>query len=1119
MMALRGGQMWTTPWWITWSACTPESAVGETDVALRGARIAGAPWSVTGGGSASGFGSALAADGDVNGDGYDDVIVGAPSATVLQSGEGLARLFLGGPAGPSTVSTWEARSNQWSGHLGVVAFAGDVDGDGDDEVLVASPEYDDPEGNEGAVFVHYGGPGGPAATADLVLEPDLTAAWLGSAVDGAGDVDGDGYADVLVGAKYYTAGQTYEGAVALWSGSATGLAAAPTWLWDADQAATKLGAAVSGAGDVNGDGYADLLAGAPEWNAGEVDTGAAFVFHGSPTGPGATPAWRVTGDLVADALGTAVAGVGDVNGDGFADVVIGTPGWDGPGTDLGRAQLYLGGAGGLGATPAWTVTGTQDGERLGEAVAGVPDFDGDGFDDVLVGSPLWNTGDGRVALYLGAPDGLLREPLGRVDGDPEARFGTGLAGGDVNGDGLGDLLLGSPAWYGPMGWEGAVDGLFGRTLGDTDGDGVPDLQDVCLRVVDPPQLDLDGDGLGNACDTPFLVVDGELGPGGTVTLVGSGAAPGETVRFWGAAGGGGVGPCLPGVGSPCLALGPSASALGSAVADGDGVATRTVLVPSLPPGGTWSLQAAVGRVPVPSTVTSPVVVLDADRLDHDLDGLTDAREGELGTDPLLADTDGDGLDDATELAPHLDPLDPDTDQDGVMDRDDACFAGDDADDADGDGLPARCDGCRTVADPADVDTDGDGIGDVCEGPALALRWTGAINEYVADYGSVAGVGDVDGDGFDDVLVGASYGAGGMGAAYLYPGSPAGPLVAPSWTAEGQYDGFGWLVDGAGDVNGDGFADLLVNAPISYDLTDWVYVFHGGPAGPSATADWTGSGYWMLYGWSAAGVGDVNGDGFDDVAVGAATGGDPTDSPGVVLVYAGSATGLDPLPTWTLEGAVPSGWFGQLVEAAGDPDGDGFADLVVGSMDGAWLFSGSPGGPVLPVPLPDGAFAVGSADVNGDDVDDLLVSTQDPVLGGVVRVYSGSPWGVDLSAPQVLSSDQPDAGFGASVAGLGDLNGDGYDDVGVGAPVYDRGQRDEGIAVVYLGGPDGPAAAPAWLGESNVPVSCLYGYCWTARYAQVDAAGDTDGDGFADVVLGAPGTSNGGTAWVYGGLAR
>ncbi len=241
------------------------------------------------------LGTSVAPAGDVNGDGYADVIVGAPNAL---GANGAAYIFLGGPSGipsggPSGAATVLTATQFGSSFGQSVASAGDVNGDGYADVIVGAPGYDAGQGYlEGAAFVFLGGSGGIASgnesTAAARLESNQASAHLGQSVASAGDVNGDGYSDVIVGAVYYDDGQTDEGAAFVFLGGASGIAngnpGTAAAVLEANQTSAFFGGAVASAGDVNGDGYSDVIVGASSYDNGQADEGAAFIFLGSASG-------------------------------------------------------------------------------------------------------------------------------------------------------------------------------------------------------------------------------------------------------------------------------------------------------------------------------------------------------------------------------------------------------------------------------------------------------------------------------------------------------------------------------------------------------------------------------------------------------------------------------------------------------------------------------------------------------------------------------------------------------------------------------------------------------------------------------------------------------------------
>lgn len=385
-----------------------------------------------------------------------------------------------------------------------VASAGDVNGDGYDDVLVADNAFDN---ERGKVYLYHGTPAGLEAEPAWEMEGENETVGydpgdlFGSGMASAGDVNGDGFDDVVVTAPEY---DWVEGKAYLYLGSVNGLGASPAWTKTGVEYEHYY-VSVAGAGDVNGDGYDDVLLGHPE--IPDFDSGEAYLFYGSPAGLASEPAWSINGYYepfnVAE-FGKTLASAGDVNGDGYGDVVIGAPPgrWSGE-TDLGKAFLFLGSASGPSTTPDWVVEGENHWDQFGLALDGVGDINGDGYDDVLVGAPDYPAGDppgGKIYAYLGSPAGLATWPAWTfVHTTNPDHFGNSIAGaGDVNGDGLDDFFVGAytaasnTGWaslfYGSSSgayWENAwyefgnyLDDYFSISVdgaGDVNGDGYADL--------------------------------------------------------------------------------------------------------------------------------------------------------------------------------------------------------------------------------------------------------------------------------------------------------------------------------------------------------------------------------------------------------------------------------------------------------------------------------------------------------------------------------------------------------------------------------------------------------------------------------------------------------------------
>jgi hypothetical protein len=473
----------------------PDVATSTTDKVPTGGLAATPAWSYESNQPGAELGSSVSTAGDVNGDGYDDIIVGAPLYSGGATNSGRAYVFYGSPIGPSVTPDWTADPSyvNHEGRFGIVSTAGDVNGDGYDDVMVSLQNYDNGNLDEGAVYVWYGSASGLGTSYDWMAESNLTYAHMGIVLDSAGDVNGDGYDDIIVGAHRYDYNDVAHAYV--WFGSATGLdangtrpvgypsnadwyASAPTYTSDAGHA---FGTRVSTAGDVNGDGYDDVLVGARDYSDGsDGKEGAVFVWYGSGTGlgdPGTTANadWMAVSNQADCRFGWAADTAGDINGDGYGDIVVGAYIYDNPDNSEGAIFAWYGSATGLdagGTRPSgdpsnadWWVEGNEEKLNLGSTVGTAGDVNRDGYDDVFatahgydaISGTMTLTNTGAVLVWYGSITGpggdhtaASADWAGEGDqvdsliGYPRWSWGQADTAGDVNGDGLSDIIAGAP---------------------------------------------------------------------------------------------------------------------------------------------------------------------------------------------------------------------------------------------------------------------------------------------------------------------------------------------------------------------------------------------------------------------------------------------------------------------------------------------------------------------------------------------------------------------------------------------------------------------------------------------------------------------------------------------------
>ncbi|MBS1974222.1 MAG: FG-GAP repeat protein, partial [Bacteroidetes bacterium] len=868
----------------------------------------------------------------------------------------------------STPSSTLAGFSTNSSFGGSVASAGDINGDGYSDVLVGAPQA---SSNAGAVYIYLGSASGLSTSPSATITDATGGDKFGTSVAGIGDINGDGYSDVLIGAPGVSASK---GAVYFFLGSSSGIAsgtsASASVTLSGNAGNDNFGFSVANAGDVNGDGFSDVIVGAPGVSS---NTGAAYIYTGSTTFTSSpTLAATLTGGGLLNGFGWSVASAGDVNGDGYSDVIVGAPGVS---SNTGAAYIFnsSGGSGiasGTSASASGTINnGGASNDGFGWSVASAGDVNGDGYSDVVVGAPGVSTNTGAAYIFKGSSSGIVNNTSLATTLNGAATnnyFGFSVSGaGDMNGDAYADIIIGA---YGASLNNGAAYVYEGTSS-----------------------------GIANAA-SPALTINGA-----------SGGKLGAAVQSAGDVNGDGYSDVL--IGSPNLTT------------------------------ATGAVYAYIGN-PDGSTSTNTLSMI-GEGAPGDRYGLSVSSAG---------DVNGDGYNDVVigSIGYSFGALNG------------AAFL--------------------YYGSPTGLNTT----------PSI-LNVTGLTEE-----GWSVAAGDINGDGYSDLIVGAKQPSpGGTGHVYFYKGSASGIAnwAAPDMTLNGATVGglFGGAVASA-DINGDGYSDVIIGSPgvnsSSPNVlpgTGAVYIYNGSSgffaSAPaiSATLQPSTNNQTEHFGISLSNAGDVNGDGYADIVIGAPG---TSSNTGVAYVYKGGKSGIanGASPDYTLSNGTSNLDFGISVANAGDVNGDGYGDIIVGASSfdnntsdkgAAEIFLGSSTGPSASTILNGvavgdefGASVASAGDVNGDGYSDVIVRATEPSssnpLTGESYIFSGSPSGISSTIATTFSDEKantyletPPAGPSTmvvhnSVAGIGDVNGDGYSDVIIGQYTDATSGTKTGKVYIYYG---------------------------------------------------------------------
>ena len=320
-----------------------------------------------------------------------------------------------------------------------VSTAGDVNGDGFDDIIVGAHGYDS---HRGKAYIYFGSPS-IDNFADVILTDEVNGLRMGISVSSAGDVNHDGYSDVIVGAYGFDNGGAFTGRAYIYFGGSSMNNIADVIL-TGEELFSNFGYSVSTAGDVNGDGFDDVIVGAYGYS---LNKGRAYLFFGGAIMNNIVDV-IFNGAASGDYFGISVSNAGDVNQDNYDDVIIGAHGYN---TNYGHSYIYYGGEI-MNNDADVTMVGQNSNSQFGLSVSSANDLNKDGFSDVIVGENAYLSYTGKVYVYYGGSIMDSLPDLIKIGEEPNSRFGiSATLAGDVNGDESPDLIIGADGYLSSIG--------------------------------------------------------------------------------------------------------------------------------------------------------------------------------------------------------------------------------------------------------------------------------------------------------------------------------------------------------------------------------------------------------------------------------------------------------------------------------------------------------------------------------------------------------------------------------------------------------------------------------------------------------------------------------------------